>query len=119
MMTSTDTKKKKVFVGMSGGVDSSVTAYLLKKEGYDVRGVFMKCYNLDGCVARDSGDAKRVAEQIGIPFDIWDFEEEYKERVVGYMVEEYRAGLTPNPDVMCNREIKFGLFLNRALKEGA
>ena len=111
--------KKKVFVGMSGGVDSSVAAMLLRDEGHDVVGVFMRCYNLDGCAERDAEDARRVAEQLGIPFYVWDFEEEYKRRVVDYMIEGYRAGITPNPDVMCNREIKFGLFLKKALASGA
>ncbi len=112
-------KSKTVFVGMSGGVDSSVAALLLKKQGYNVVGVFMRCYNLDGCAERDAEDARRVAEHIGIPFYVWDFEEEYKKRVVEYMIEGYRAGITPNPDVMCNREIKFGLFLKKALAAGA
>jgi tRNA-specific 2-thiouridylase len=113
------TKNKTVFVGMSGGVDSSVTAYLLKSQGYDVVGVFMKCYNIDGCAEQDAEDARRVAEHIGIPFYVWDFEEAYKKRVVEYMIEGYRSGITPNPDVMCNREIKFGLFLEKALASGA
>ena len=104
---------------MSGGVDSSVAAYLLKEQGYDVVGVFMKCYNIDGCAEADAEDARRVAEHIGIPFYVWDFEQEYKDRVVQYMIEGYRAGITPNPDVMCNREIKFGLFLEKALASGA
>jgi len=108
-----------VFVGMSGGVDSSVAAFLLKKQGYNVVGVFMRCYNLDGCAERDAEDARRVAEHIGIPFYVWDFEQEYKDRVVNYMVDGYRAGITPNPDVMCNREIKFGLFYEKALSMGA
>ncbi len=112
-------QKKIVFVGMSGGVDSSVTAFLLKKQGYDVVGVFMKCYNIDGCAETDAEDARRVAEHIRIPFYVWDFEQEYKDRVVQYMIEGYRAGITPNPAVMCNREIKFGLFLERALASGA
>jgi tRNA-specific 2-thiouridylase len=111
--------KQKVFVGLSGGVDSSVAALLLKKQGYDVTGVFIKCYNLDGCAERDAEDARRVAGRIGIPFYTFDFEKEYKKKVVEYMIEGYRAGLTPNPDVMCNREIKFGLFLKRALALGA
>ncbi len=110
---------KKVFVGMSGGVDSSVTAHLLKKQGYDVTGVFMRCYNLDGCSEKDAEDARRVAEHLKIQFYVWDFEEEYKKKVVDYMVRGYKKGITPNPDVMCNREIKFGLFLERALKMGA
>jgi tRNA-specific 2-thiouridylase len=113
------TSRKTVFIGMSGGVDSSVAALLLKKKGYDVVGVFMRCYNLDGCAERDAEDARRVAEHIGIPFYAWDFEREYKKRVVEYMIDGYRAGITPNPDVMCNREIKFGLFLKKALSMGA
>jgi tRNA-specific 2-thiouridylase len=113
------TNKKTVFVGMSGGVDSSVTALLLKKQGYDVVGVFMRCYNIDGCAETDAEDARRVAEHIGVPFYVWDFEEAYKKRVVEYMIEGYRAGITPNPDVMCNREIKFGLFLEKVLATGA
>ncbi len=104
---------------MSGGVDSSVTALLLKEQGYDVVGVFMKCYNIDGCAEQDAEDARRVAEHISIPFYVWDFEEAYKQRVVEYMIEGYRSGITPNPDVMCNREIKFGLFLEKALASGA
>jgi tRNA-specific 2-thiouridylase len=110
---------KTVFVGMSGGVDSSVAAYILKKQGHNVVGVFMRCYNLDGCAEQDAEDARRVAEHLGIPFYAMDFEEEYKRRVVDYMVEGYAAGLTPNPDVMCNREIKFGLFFEKALAMGA
>ncbi len=111
--------RKTVFVGMSGGVDSSVAAHLLKEQDYEVVGVFMKCYNIDGCAETDAEDARRVAEHIGIPFYVWDFEQEYKDRVVEYMIEGYRAGITPNPDVMCNREIKFGLFLEKALASGA
>jgi len=104
---------------MSGGVDSSVTTLLLRDQGYDVVGVFMRCYNIDGCAEQDAEDARRVAEHLRIPFYTWDFEEEYKKRVVEYMVDGYRSGITPNPDVMCNREIKFGLFLERALAAGA
>ncbi|MBI5306623.1 tRNA 2-thiouridine(34) synthase MnmA [Candidatus Wolfebacteria bacterium] len=111
--------KKKVFVAMSGGVDSSVAALLLKKQGYDVIGVFMKCFNLDGCTERDAEDARRVAEKINIPFYVWDFEKEYKKEVVEYMVKGYKKGITPNPDVMCNREIKFGIFLEKAKSLGA
>lgn len=104
---------------MSGGVDSSVAAMLLKDQGYDVVGVFMRCYNLDGCAEKDAEDARRVAEHLQIPFYVWDFEQEYKDRVVQYMIDGYRAGITPNPDVMCNREIKFGLYLQKALAAGA
>src|SRR3989344_1721992 len=111
--------KKMVFVAMSGGVDSSVAALLLKKQGYNVIGIFMRCFNIDGCAERDAEDARRVAEKLRIPFYSWDFEEEYKKKVVEYMVRGYRAGLTPNPDVMCNREIKFGIFMERALALGA
>lgn len=112
-------EKLKVFVALSGGVDSSVAALLLKDQGYDVVGVFMRCFNLDGCAERDAEDARRVAAHLGIPFYVWDFEEEYKQRVVDYMIDGYRQGITPNPDVMCNKEIKFGLFLERALEAGA
>ncbi|MBI2035281.1 MAG: tRNA 2-thiouridine(34) synthase MnmA [Candidatus Liptonbacteria bacterium] len=110
---------QRVFVGMSGGVDSSVAAYLLKKQGFNVTGVFLRCYNIDGCAERDAIDARRVAEKIGILFYVWDFEEEYKKKVVDYMIEGYKNGITPNPDVMCNREIKFGLFFKKALEVGA
>jgi len=112
-------KTTKVFVGMSGGVDSSVAAYLLKKQGYDVTGIFIKCFNIDGCAERDAEDARRVAEHLGIPFHTFDFEKEYKKRVVEYMIDGYKNGITPNPDVMCNKEIKFGMFLDRALSLGA
>lgn len=110
---------KTVFVGLSGGVDSSVAALLLKKQGYNVVGVFMRCMNLDGCAERDAEDARRVAGHLGIPFYAWDFEDEYRARVVQYMIDGYRSGITPNPDVMCNREIKFGLFRKKALRMGA
>ncbi len=104
---------------MSGGVDSSVAALLLKNEGYDVVGVFMRCFNVDGCQDRDAEDARRVAENLNIPFYVWDFEKEYKKKVVKYMVDGYRNGITPNPDVMCNKEIKFGLFFDQAIAAGA
>lgn len=113
------TLKPKVFVAMSGGVDSSVAAALLKKRGYEVVGVHMKCYNVDGCAAEDAEDARRAAEHLGILFYVFDFEKEYKNKVVEYMIDGYRRGLTPNPDVECNREIKFGLFLEKALEMGA
>jgi len=111
--------KKKVFVGMSGGVDSSVAAYLLKEQGYDVVGIFINGYNVDGCAERDAEDARLAAEHIGIPFYSLDLREEYFQYVVRYMIEGYKKGQTPNPDVMCNKEIKFGLFLKKARALGA
>ncbi len=98
---------------MSGGVDSSVAAFLLSaKSGkkYDVVGVYIKGYNLDGCSGRDAEDARKTAAKIGIPFYVWNLEKEYKKLVVNYMIGGYKKGITPNPDVMCNKEIKFGLF---------
>ncbi|MDO8492296.1 MAG: tRNA 2-thiouridine(34) synthase MnmA [bacterium] len=114
--------KRKVFVGMSGGVDSSVSAYLLKKEGCDVTGVFIKVWQPDfvPCTWReDRLDAMRVCAHLGIPFVTLDLEKEYKEGVIDYMLAEYKAGRTPNPDVFCNKEVKFGAFLKWALKQGA
>ncbi|MBI3684815.1 tRNA 2-thiouridine(34) synthase MnmA [Candidatus Azambacteria bacterium] len=118
---------QKIFVAMSGGVDSSVAAALLKKEGYDVTGVFMKGWSdsrffkdktMCPWVA-DQEEARKAAAVLGIPFYTWDVQEEYKKKVVDYMVSSYREGITPNPDVMCNKEIKFGIFLDRALSMGA
>jgi tRNA-uridine 2-sulfurtransferase len=115
---------KKVYVGLSGGVDSSVTAALLKQQGYDVVGVYMKNWSKDlpgfPCPWKeDYQDAKRVAVQLKIPFKMYDFEKQYRQKVVDYMVAEYKAGRTPNPDIMCNQEIKFKLFLETALEDGA
>jgi tRNA-specific 2-thiouridylase len=114
----------KVYVGMSGGVDSSLTAALLVEQGYDVSGVYMKNWTKDlpgmRCPwADDLADAKRVAVQLGIDFKVFDFEKEYKHKVVDYMIDEYKAGRTPNPDIMCNQEVKFKLFLEAALEDGA
>jgi tRNA-specific 2-thiouridylase len=114
----------KVYVGMSGGVDSSLTAALLVEQGYDVTGVYMKNWTQDlpgmKCPwADDLADAKRVAVQLGIDFKVFDFETEYKQKVVDYMIEEYKLGRTPNPDIMCNQEVKFKIFLETALEDGA
>ncbi len=113
-----------VYVGMSGGVDSSLSAALLKEQGYQVTGVYMKNWTRDlpgmQCPwADDLADAKRVAVHLGIPFKVFDFQTEYKQLVVDYMLDEYRAGRTPNPDIMCNQDVKFGLFLKAALKDDA
>lgn len=115
---------KTVFVGMSGGVDSSVSALLLKEQGYKVTGIYMKNWSKDlpgmKCPwAEDLADAKRVAVKLGIDFEVWDFEDAYREKVVEYMLEEFRKGNTPNPDVMCNQEIKFKLFYEKAIERGA
>ena len=111
--------KKTVVVALSGGVDSSVAALLLKKKGYSVIGAFIRGYNVDGCQDRDAHDAAAVAGSLSIPFYVFDFEEEYKKRVVDYLLEGYREGITPNPDVVCNREIKFGLLYDRIASLGA
>ena len=117
---------KRVVVGLSGGVDSSVTAYLLKEQGYEVIGLFMKNWHDDSVTISnecpwldDSNDAMLVAEKLGIPFQTVDLSEEYKERIVDYMFNEYERGRTPNPDVLCNREIKFDVFMKIALSLGA
>ena len=127
MAVKNNKKKKKVFVGMSGGVDSSVAAALLKKQGYDVVGVFIKGWSDNRFFkdktmcpwVTDQEDARRVAAHLGIPFYTFDFEKEYRKKVVEYMVKSYRAGITPNPDVMCNKEIKFGVFFEKTRALGA
>lgn len=114
--------QKKVFVGLSGGVDSSVSLALLQKEGYDVTGVFIKVWQPDWieCTWKeDRLDAMRVCAKLGVPFITLDLEKEYKKEVVDYMIEEYKRGRTPNPDVMCNKEVKFGAFYEWARKQGA
>lgn len=123
-MTTVKTSSTRVYVGMSGGVDSSLTAALLVEQGYDVTGVYMKNWTQDlpgmRCPwADDLADAKRVAVQLGIDFKVFDFENEYRQKVVDYMIDEYRHGRTPNPDIMCNQEVKFKLFLEAALEDGA
>jgi tRNA-specific 2-thiouridylase len=117
---------KRVIVGLSGGVDSSVAAYLLKEQGYEVIGLFMKNWHDDSVTISnecpwldDSNDAMLVAEKLGIPFQTVDLSVEYKERIVDYMFQEYEKGRTPNPDVLCNREIKFDVFMKIALDLGA
>jgi tRNA-specific 2-thiouridylase len=115
-------RSRRVFVGMSGGVDSSVSAALLKKQGYDVTGVFIKVWHPDWLPCEwkeERRDAMRVAAALDIPFITLDCEEEYKKSVADYMIEEYRQGRTPNPDIMCNKEVKFGSFLRKAREMGA
>ena len=119
-------KSKRVVVALSGGVDSSVAAYLLKKAGYDVLGLFMKNWHDESVTLssecpwlEDSNDAMLVAEKLSIPFQTIDLSKEYKERIVDYMFDEYAKGKTPNPDVLCNREIKFDIFINIAFSLGA
>ena len=117
---------KRVIVGLSGGVDSSVAAYLLKEQGYEVIGLFMKNWHDDSVTIsnecpwlEDSNDAMLVADKLGIPFQVVDLSEQYKERIVDYMFNEYEKGRTPNPDVLCNREIKFDVFMKIATDLGA
>lgn len=115
---------KKVYVGLSGGVDSSLTAALLKEQGYDVTAVYMKNWTQDlpGFICPwldDFQDAKRVAVMLNIPIKVYDFEKKYRQKVVDYMIDGYQKGITPNPDIICNQEIKFKLFLETALSDGA
>ncbi len=118
--------RKKVVVGLSGGVDSSVTAYLMQQQGYEVIGLFMRNWNDDSVTignecpwVDDSNDALIIAQQLNIPFQVVDLSAIYKERIVNYMFHEYEIGRTPNPDILCNREIKFDIFLKTALSLGA
>jgi tRNA-uridine 2-sulfurtransferase len=115
-------KNKTVFVGISGGVDSAVSTALLLEQGYDVVGVFIKTWHPDFLVCNEEEerrDAMRVAAFLDIPFLTFDLEDVYKKEVADYMIREYKAGRTPNPDVMCNKEVKFGVFLKKALSMGA
>ena len=118
-MTLFSRKKLKICVALSGGVDSSVAAYLLKKQGHEVFGVFVRGYNVDGCQDKEAHDARKVAQTLQIPFYVLDLEDEYYKRVVQYMLDGYAQGITPNPDVACNSEIKFGLLYDAAMKLGA
>jgi tRNA-uridine 2-sulfurtransferase len=123
---------KLVYVMLSGGVDSSAAASTLLDQGYQVKGIFMKCWSLDqvqkmqlpielyDCSWEDDmNDARLVAKKLGIEFEVWDLQQEYYDNVIQYMLDEYAIGRTPNPDVMCNGEIKFGVFYDRAMSLGA
>lgn len=113
--------KKRIAVGLSGGVDSSVAALLLRDQGHDVTGVYLKCYEKDaeGCASdEDRVSAVTVCSQLGIPFEYQNYKKEYKKQVIDYFFSEYKKGRTPNPDIICNTDIKFGLFLDWALKQG-
>lgn len=112
-------RSKRVVVGLSGGVDSSVAALLIIEQGYEVEGVYLECYNEPGCrTDQDKADALKVALKLGIPFRVLDFRKEYQEKVIEYFYADYEAGRTPNPDVVCNREIKFGMFYDYAIDQG-
>ena len=117
---------KKVIVALSGGVDSSVAALILKKQGYHVIGIFMKNWYDESVTIsnecpwlEDSNDALIISEKLGIPFQVIDLSKEYKKRIVDYMFREYKEGRTPNPDILCNKEIKFDVFLSKAESLGA
>jgi tRNA-specific 2-thiouridylase len=117
--TQITSQRPRVALGMSGGVDSSVCAHVLKEQGYDVTGVFLECWRAPGCRSEeDRKDALKVALSLDIPFQVLDFKQAYRDRVVESFFQEYEAGRTPNPDVMCNKEIKFGLFYDWAMAEG-
>src|SRR3989344_1075709 len=121
-MNKSEVKKKTIFVGLSGGVDSAVSAALLKKASYEVVGVFIRTWHPDFLECNEEEerrDAMRVAALLDIPFLTFDFEDVYKREVADYMIKEYKAGRTPNPDVMCNKEVKFGAFLKKAIAMGA
>lgn len=112
-------QRKKIALGMSGGVDSSLCAHLLVEQGYDVTGVYLECWRAPGCrTDADRADALKVALSLGIKFQVLDFKDAYKKKVVDSFLKDYKSGLTPNPDVMCNKEIKFGLFYDWAIKNG-
>ena len=122
MIERNNNKKRKVFVAMSGGVDSSVATLLLQKSGFNLVGCYIKGWYPPGVVCswkEDRRDAMRVCASLGIPFITVDAEKEYKKEVVDYMISEYKAGRTPNPDIMCNKSVKFGVFLKKALAMGA
>lgn len=122
MSNKSKTFKKRICIGLSGGVDSAVTAALLKKEGHDIHGVFIKGWYPEGlpCTwAKDRQDAMRVAAHLSIPFSTLDASKEYKKSVIDYIIREYKEGRTPNPDIMCNRDVKFGAFFDFAMKQGA
>lgn len=109
---------KKIALGLSGGVDSALSAHLLVEQGYEVHAVYIECWNEPGCRAElDRKDALQIALKLGIPFQVLDYKKEYQSKVMQYFLDEYKAGRTPNPDIMCNKIIKFGLFYDWAIKQ--